>query len=244
MLDNLRYWTARGRIRPFGGTTRALILAGLIAFVQAAGATEPLHCGSERITIEAGSAELGDRICRAALLASEQVRACGFEIESDIRITVVPKITGLNGNPLACFKPGSQGIEVLDPKATVRAVSSKSAYALLPVDDLYDSLIVHEMTHAIFVPDGKKTAQTFVSQEYIASAFQFSSMDPDVRSILLDRFPRTRPVALDELNPFIAAVAPVRFGVNAWRHFAQPGNGCDMVRRITKGEVVFSASEP
>jgi hypothetical protein len=202
------------------------------------------RCPPERITVEADTEALAMRICGVALQATGLANMCGYGLERDIAIKVVPRIIGMNGNPLACFKAAQLTVEVLKPEATATTLTSRSAYSRLPPDALYDSLIVHEMTHAMFSPAGPRTAQTVVAQEYIASSFQIASMDADVRQILLDRYPRHDSVSLSELNVAMYSLAPVRFGVTAWRHYAQAENGCAILQQIVEGAIALGAGDP
>lgn len=223
---------------------RGAILAGLICLSPTVAGAEVWPCPPERITVEADTKALATRICAVARRATAQAAVCGYGLDRDIRITVVPRIIGMNGNPLACFKAAQLTIEVLRPEATAASLTPHSAYSLLPIDALYDSLIVHEMTHAVFSPAGPRTVETVVAQEYLASSFQIASMQPDVRRRLLDYYPRPDPVPLSEMNAAMLSLAPIRFGVTAWRHFAQPENGCAMVERIVEGTIAFGGADP
>lgn len=194
------------------------------------------------IAIVSNDNALSRRIRKQVAVAQRQLETCGLLPVRDIRIKVVKTLTAHNGNPLASFHAATHTIELLEPGTFSRTIIPGSLYGRLPAKDLYDSLIVHEMAHAHLVQSATRNKQYLLAHEYISYALQFESLPPDVGQILRDHFPQDHPVDPQELNLFTARTAPIRFGVKAFLHFTQPGNGCKTLKAISMGTPIFPSA--
>ena len=78
--------------------------------------------------------------------------------------------------------------------------------------------------------------------EYIASEIQVSAMSIDTRKKLPDAFARNSPVEIEMFNVFSFYSSPQWFVANAYRHFNTIENGCEFLRGILIGEILFPGS--
>ena len=181
-------------------------------------------------------------VCNVAQQATDFLRQCGIESSEDFNITIQERLTHVSGLPVFAFfhSPNNQ-ITITDFESFKNLIDVDSAYYKLPNDDLYKSLIAHEVTHAISL-NCQIIAESDCSRvalEYIASVVQVASMNNNTRQILLSEFPRSSPVELEMFNEFVFYSSPQWFVANAYRHYKQIDNECEFLRNILKGEIQF-----
>lgn len=216
------------------------VACSIFLFLLIAGNASARDC--EGISIHAPIADQNEvqRVCQAAQDATELLRQCGIESSKAINISIKEKLVHPSGFPaFAFFHSPSNQIEITDFDAFKKLIQPGSAYYKLPSRDLYESLIAHEVTHAITSPLIRDSDCTSVAHEYIAAVIQVSSMSDGSRQILLNAFPRSTPVVLEMFNEFSFYSSPQWFVANAYRHFNQTDKGCELLLGIINGEVQF-----
>ncbi len=219
------------------------MLAGMAGTAMADENTSALYqCRGGSVTVEANDIVFAKRVCRKLDEANSLFRQCGIKPTGHFHVSVVSSIAGIEGNPLAVFDGTSGTIEVIHPDSIADSMVPGSPYLGLSPDDVFDSLIVHELSHAMLQPTLQNGQRRLLILEYIASAFQISLMDSKARHHLVQRYPPIAPVGLAEINAFTLHADPVLFGVKAWRHFSAPENGCRFVQDLLRGDEAFPSS--
>ena len=84
---------------------------------------------------------------------------------------------------------------------------------------MYESVIVHEVSHAIVEQNLAYRPSSRVVHEYIAYAAQLSTMTPDLRRDILRRYQRPGYADVDEMSWVYYELDPSGFGVKVYRHF-------------------------
>lgn len=108
----------------------------------------------------------------------------------------------------------------------------------LPLDrELYESVAVHELAHAIAAQHFNDREPPVVFQEYLAYAAQLSTMAPDLRTRILLRHDDAAFEAMEDLSWTFYALAPGEFGVMAYRHFSTVKEKRELVVRLLSGEI-------
>jgi hypothetical protein len=214
----------------------------------AAGAeAEAFACPDDpRVRVGAGSAALVELVCARIEASRPLLAACGLEQRRPVTLFVVREFEGIPHGPncMGSYECAKDEIRVLQPDLLPQAVGPDSPWALLPNDELFDSLVTHELAHAFFAQTADDGAtRPFVDQEYVAYAMQMAGLDADARARLLAAHPAKETVDRFELNGIVALAAPTLFAAKAWRHFAGAGNGCAFVGQLIRGEVSL-ALEP
>jgi len=214
---------------------------GLISLLLLiAGNVSAQNC--EGVTVGAVTAHQGEvqKVCKAAQHATELLKQCGIESSIMLNIMIQDELIHPSGLPVFAFfhSPRNQ-IEITDFEAFKKLVKPDSAYYKLPMRDLYESLIAHEVTHAITCQVIHDSDCPRVAHEYIAAVIQMASMNDASRQMLLDAFPRSTPVELEMFNEFSFYSAPQWFIANAYRHYNKLENGCEFLQRILNGEIQF-----
>ena len=194
-------------------------------------------CAHPAITVAAQDASLVAEVCAVVDRTLPRLAACGLDPHHPVRIAVSDSaaIPGL----MAHYGIRSDQIVVRSPGRLTTVLGADSLYRLLPVRDLFDSILAHELTHAFFVetPCGQSTC--IAAHEYIASAMQLDALPPASRDLLLNAHAPGRPPVLEDFTDAALKGDPETFAIDAWRHFRQPGNGCAFLRALVDGTAEF-----
>ncbi|MCM2340044.1 DUF6639 family protein [Rhodoferax sp.] len=109
----------------------------------------------------------------------------------------------------------------------------------IPIEDaLYRSLAAHEVAHAISDCNFKFARPTIQAKEYMAYVTMFATMAPAVRARILRKSPGHGYEGDWQMSTLIYMADPMRFGVQAYRHFLKPDNGRRYLHAILAGKVM------
>ena len=226
---------------------RSLALALILALMSglnhsavtfAAAATQ--QCPTLPLSVTTDDAALSERICDAAQRAAKLSAECGISQSEPVQIQV---LDGLNSDYPKCagiFHCAEAKIDLVAPDSLAKVLGTDHPFLEIPRDILYDSLVVHEMTHALTYQTRNGPLDGTAETEYIAYAIQMWFLPEDVRTSFLSRHPITEPVTLAALNDVILGFSPAVFAVRAWKHFEAPENGCQFIQRLLDGENLLS----
>ena len=142
----------------------------------------------------------------------------------------------LGNDCLGLYHSENNQIDLLTPEAFHVSHGDSEFCEKIPEDVHFDSIIVHELTHALLdqVPGGK--VSNLVDQEYIAYAMQLEIMPEPVRDRFISSIGLTAPVDAGRINELTILFSPSKFAASSWLHFSSSGNGCDFVGEIIKEE--------
>jgi hypothetical protein len=104
---------------------------------------------------------------------------------------------------------------------------------------LYRSLAAHEVAHAISDCNFKFARPTIQAKEYLAYVTMFATMAPAVRARILRKSPGYGYEGDWQMSALIYMADPMRFGVQAYRHFLKPDNGRSYLHAILAGKVMI-----
>ena len=222
-----------------------LVLPATVAASDVPMATASLQrCNDPMIIVEALDKGLAERICRVAVAAKAYHETCHLKQSRPVTIAVVDELlTGRQSGFISLYRPQKDRIELTHPNDVTHNLSKDSVYRNLQPDHLYDSLIVHEMTHALLAKTYLGLQLGIAGHEYIAYALQLELMPAKTRQILLDAYPPRFELEFGAFDETYLARAPVRFATNAWRHFSMAGHGCTFIQKIIEGDVEFPSNE-
>lgn len=235
-----------GRISFLRGRLKRLLasLLAMAVFTPEPVWSDPVECGDSMVTVLGSTIENAERVCRAVDNSKGLFESCGLRQTQPLRVEVVEAVThGAGASVLAVYRYSDEIVQVTALESLSSAIVADSPYSRLPVADVFDSLIVHELAHALLFQTMGDKQPCLAAHEYVAHTMQLAAMPRTTRKILLDLYPRTQAVDLDELNDVCYGLAPLRFGVDAWRHFTMPEHGCAFVREIISGRAQFLAPE-
>ncbi len=215
-----------------------LFLVVALGIPVQAGGDSSISCGASFV-VYAPSAELELEICAVLTEAAEMMFACGLQQTRPVSVEVVPGISHPIGECLSYFDCEFDAIRVTDPKFFAKYLSAGAPYALLPPAVLLRALLTHELAHALTEQSAGYRRIDIVDQEYIAAALELEFLAKEWRQVLLEASPVSLPPKLGLIDKWIYGLAPRKFATNAWQHFRQDGNGCNLVMRIVEGQFSF-----
>lgn len=218
---------------------KSLLFSALLtaAITPSVGQPDVFKCTAEKVTVTADDEILAQRVCSVVSRASPQLEACHLGQLPAIEIAVVKHMPILHSNCFGIYDCDNQQIKILEPTYISLAVDPDNAFLELAPDMLFDSVLVHELTHAYTNQSATNTSLSVASSEYIAYAMQLEFLPASERQKILDAHKFFEPVEPEGLNGFILMMAPSFFAAKAWRHFNYSGNGCEFVMDIIDGEV-------
>jgi hypothetical protein len=229
------YWIVQFTRRQIG------YAAGIIPFVVSPGIAlaVTLSCPDQDITVTAPDVDLANRVCSRAAASRDILESCHLRQTKPFLIEVSALLSPELDGCFGVFHCDDDVIKVLAPDALSGVVQRTGSFTNLPPDVLFDSLIIHEISHALVFQSSTGSPKTAAEVEYIPYVMQMKSLPEDARAAFVAAHPVTKPVSLMGLNDVILAFSPEVFAIKAWTHFQSEGNGCDFVRKILKREVSF-----
>lgn len=202
--------------------------------------SEEAQCGGLPVSFQTPNRELTIRACQAIKGMSILYAECGllpspdshpFRMEFGVDIEVE--------SCLGAYHCHEDLIRIGWPEQLHDLLDAGSAFYALESSELFDSLVVHEVTHALLQRVRNRPARSFAEDEYIAYSMQISALSPASRKKLLEQIPAEQRLAIQDLREEALMFSPETFAVSAWDHFASKGNGCAFVKRILEGKINF-----
>lgn len=234
----LMLFSIPSRLLPVVGSGLLAGVLGASPATQVAGA--PVPCADPMFAVDASDPDLTVRICRIAAEIRNTLNRCSLRQNRFLRIEVVAELDHPMGTCLAYFDCDFDLVRITDPQSYESLLEEDSPYARLPPMVMMQALLTHELTHALTVQSAGQRQIDIVDQEYIAAAMELEYMAQKWRDAILLEVAADRPPSVGLIDLSIYGFAPRKFAVNVWRHFRQPENGCDLIKRIIAGEVSFS----
>lgn len=202
---------------------------------------EVLPCPDSLITVEAETPVLAGRVCEVAARGIDLLESCNAPITLPLRINVVRDI----GMPcVGVYHCGKQLIEVLHPETLATVPDVNEAFEQLSIETYFESIIVHEMTHAAYDVVPCPFGDCMATSEYLAYGMQVMSLAPEERATFVEQSGLTREIGRDEINPIFLMMAPGRFAQKAWLHLTQRPDACEFVGQIMSGAVLLDNERP
>ena len=218
---------------------KSLLLSALLTATITPTVAQPdvFKCTAEKITVTADDEILAQRVCSVVSRARPQLEACHLGQLPVVEIAIVKSLPMLYSNCFGIYDHDNQQIQILEPACISVDLNPNNAFIELTPDMLFDSVIVHELTHAYTSQFETNTPLSLPASEYIAFAMQLEFLPAIDRQKVLDAQDFSEPVKPEGLNGLVLSMAPSVFAAKAWRHFNYAGNGCEFVRDIIEGEV-------
>jgi len=217
-------------------------------FVFGSGSLSPAEeqCSSRWLNIDVNAETAGfaaKRFCKPASWAIDQLDHCGFAIKEKLTVEVVEDLRHPFGMPVVGKSDSAEfRVQVASPSQCRQLARKEIALAEVDFHALYESIVVHEVIHAVLwqqLDHPQNESLSSIAAEYVAYAFQLISLPEADRGNLLAAFPRAPPRDLGPFNYMALQLNPLRFATNAYRHLMSVDDRCEFLRRIISGEVEF-----
>lgn len=221
-------------------TTAALaaVLAICLAAASAA-AADVEACETPMILVESDDRDLHRRACTVATQAMPVLEACHLRQKRPIIFRFSDAFASPYRVCLGLYHHGKDLIDLLTPAAFQPMHAQSEFCEGIAEDEHFDSIIVHELAHALVDQVSGGKLDYTVDQEYIAYALQLEIMDKPVRDGFLSSIGLSPPIETEGINDLIFLLSPSAFAASAWLHFSDQENGCALVDRLLRGKATF-----
>ncbi len=220
--------------------TRAIgvaLLAPLFCAVTVLGAFAAARaCDTPLVTVDTPDRELHERVCDVVASALPMLERCQLELTNSITINFSDGLGYPNQLCLGLYHHGDRRIELLNPDAFEDAHVKSALWTSIPVAEHFNSIVVHELTHAHVGQVAPAEPPCRADWEYVAYAMQIESLRASTRDAFIAGAGAAPPVTIEEVNSITLVFSPPLFAAKAWLHFSDPENGCDFVGKIIRGE--------
>ncbi|MBS0123860.1 DUF6639 family protein [Thetidibacter halocola] len=220
----------------------ALVLA--LACQAASAAAQSVSegsCGIGNMMVAAPSASDLSDACVAVHAALPVLTSLGLELRQPVRIEVTQTLDLAPGICVAFYSSSERKVQLLPTDCLAEQPGRAKAFPEMTADLLFQSLIVHELTHALVEQGLAGRFLPRVAHEYLAYAIQLLALPETERSRILAKADISGPIDLAEVSEAILGLSPLRFAALSWLHFADNGGDAALVRRIVEGEVHFQS---
>jgi hypothetical protein len=199
---------------------------------------ETVTCSNPMFSVETSEPNLAEHICTVATAAAERLAACHIPQRDAVNLHIVDRIVHSDISLLGIYKRGEKTLEVTSTAHFATAIDPNHIYSLIPVFELFDSLIFHELTHALLDQRPEGNIQCYANHEYMAYSMQMEALSPASRQIIIGAAKGDySEIANEQLNEFVALAEPITFAAWSWQHFSEPHNGCHFFKKLIAGEV-------
>lgn len=154
--------------------------------------------------------------------------AVAIKVTTDIPPEAGPTAAG-------CYIEQRRQIYVV-PYSTFR--KNKTWFGVAINRELFRALATHEAAHAVGACNFRIPNPTIQAKEYLAYVAMFSVMPAALRSQALRKLKTEGFTTLDRFTPLLYSFDPMRFGAEAYRHFAATTDQTAIIQGLLAGTIL------
>ncbi len=207
-------------------------------------ADEGLVCENPLFRVEAENPDIASRVCESATEAHDSLASCGVHLSEPLKITVLDRIAAASESCLGLYHCGEGRIELLSPDAMAVRRKAGGAFAGVSDDALWDSVLVHELTHAAYEQVDCPFPSCLATSEYAAFAMQVRSLPESELEAFGKEVTVAGPPIRDAISEVMYFISPERFAKLSWQHFSARPNPCGYMELIMDGDIFFDRERP
>ncbi|MCB1335412.1 MAG: hypothetical protein KDK26_17675 [Roseivivax sp.] len=215
------------------------LIAASLLWAGAVSAAE-VPCDNAIVTAEAESPELATRICAASDAALAHFASCALPEPKPVRILA---LNAFERECVGLFHCGEGLIEVLAPDAMEARRNLFGIFQHVPMERFFESVVLHEMSHAVFDGTPCAFAHCVASTEFFAYTQQIAALSDEDRAPI-EALAQDMPARKDVLNVFVLYMAPDKFALEAWTYLNAEPDRCTFWQEMLTGEVHFDRALP
>lgn len=187
-------------------------------------------CGVPNVTVTSQQTADGELVCGAVRQATMLFDTCNLPpLSRPVRIAVVED---LSQGCVALYHCGEDIIEVLSTSNMQERRDPNGGFKHLTADEYFQSVVVHELSHAATDPTPCPFEACIVADEYIAYAMQVMSLGPEAQQVFENRSAFKDPVSAEELSVVLLFMAPHLFSQKVWAHLSQRDDPCSYIGQL------------
>lgn len=198
-------------------------------------------CDGGQVTVSGPISETEfSRACDASTMALEFLSNAGLKTNIPVTINITPHpIESTGADVFGCYDPHDGLITVLKWDVCKPLFEKYRPFGQAATRPIYDSLIAHEVAHAVADANFTIDDPSEPAHEYIAYVVQIATMPKEIREKVLRDFPVSDRVSLETLHPVILWMSPDVFAVRAYTHYEYPDQGHQAFQAILSGDYLF-----
>ncbi|MDH5531112.1 MAG: hypothetical protein OEY05_13850 [Paracoccaceae bacterium] len=213
------------------------IATAALALLVFSARADTVSCENPLITVNAMNSATAELICTAAQRAQTLFADCNIPpLATPIKIDTV---TELEPGCAAIYHCGEGRIEVLEPSLMNEGRPADNAFVFLGPEAFFQSIVVHELTHAALDGIPCPFDRCLIAQEYVSYAMQVMSLSEGEKAAFAAHSSYNRQISRDELNEIILFMAPNRFIQKTWAHLSQRDDACEYIGQIIDGNILL-----
>jgi hypothetical protein len=182
-------------------------------------------------------------ICDAADETRAFFRAHGIDIKRSIHVRASDRQADPVLPHIGAYTLASKTVRLIGLAQAGHQVPENTLFGLPLNATLYQSVVVHELAHAVANQHFADSRPSLVAQEYIAYAAQLSTMEPATRQRILTSNKLPPYKSIDEMSSIYYAMNPNGFGIKAYLHFVSLDDPGRFLRRLLAGDIQPADSE-
>jgi hypothetical protein len=218
-----------------------LVIAFVALALGAGAVAAQTLCPNGQVTVHSTDTALSDRVCLASDKAFALYETCEVSLSTPIAIHIRDHIAN---DCFGLFHCGQARIDVLSPDAIAAMRNPDGLFATIPLKQMFDSIVVHELTHALYDATPCPSESCIATAEYLAYALQIASLPDTTRAAVAAGIAEGREVQRESISGIMYLFAPDNFALNAWGHYSQVPDQCAHIRDILDGTTVFDQFAP
>ena len=178
-------------------------------------------------------------VCSAAESAVRLLGRCDIAPRRSFRVQITNEIRHPFGDAIFGYFDAKHERVLVRPHENFWSLAQGTPFGELPQHEIYKSIIVHEIVHAVVHQNMKRPATSQAAYEYSAYALQIETLPPDVRSAFL-RLVADRGNGSEFLfNDIVLQADPFFFAARVYAHFKASPDGCAHLRALLEGDAAF-----
>lgn len=237
MLSRFRA-CGRGRSQGCIGVAAGALIA-LLGFCGSLTADD-VDCLPGTLVVETQLPGSEGMVCEGARRAVKLLATCGLQVRRPLHLSIVDKLPVLpRADELGYFNRRTSQAVVLEFERCRQIVAAAGRFGVPMTPNLYQSLVSHELAHAVVAQQENAVVLRRVAHEYVAYVIQMQSMDAATRDSIMSRYPHDTPIAIEELSELYLDLSPPDFAVKAYLHFSADVNGCRFLKQLVNGVTVL-----
>lgn len=210
-----------------------LLLSSCLVLLPIISHADRFSCASVDAELELATTVDADLICRSIERTADLMGEMGFNTDTPIRIEVSDQIPLVYDTASYGFYDCQQNrIELLELEALKTPLHRIKPFGLEVSDQLYASLVAHEVSHAYIDANAPDKGLSLSAHEYIAYVVQLSVLPDKMRTEIIDRIDLPAFGHESEITDLYLQLNPEGFAVKSWLHYRQPDNGNRFIDKI------------
>lgn len=211
------------------------VLSVCLVMILSPVASQTRMCRDTGVSVTYQQETHADLVCAAVTNAETIFKRCALPpLHDPIHIRVVQD---MRPGCFGLYHCGENLIEVLAPPILRQRRGQTGVFAHLNTDAYFQTLIVHELAHAVTSGMPCPFDGCIVGPEYVAYVMQVMALDPADLTTFEKNMDMRDPISIEGLNPFILMLDPDRFAQKVWAHHRQQDNPCGLIYQLVVGDV-------